>query len=118
MPAYYRPMSPKAVKNIHHILPSPSSINESQLHHFASLYPSVVLRAIKRKIRTRAKGKSDSEFDAAVSDFLDLDSFRYDTLPQKLREARNAGKGEKRDGGAGEQVIEMEDLKRLVRWKM
>ncbi|KAL9625791.1 MAG: hypothetical protein Q9160_000111 [Pyrenula sp. 1 TL-2023] len=107
-----------AVESIGHNPPSPSTITGSQLHHLAAIYPSVVSRVIEQKTKAKAKRKSDGEVDAAVSDFIDLDSFRYKKLPQKLREAREAGKGEKRDEKVGGERIETADIERLVRWKI
>ncbi|PWY81841.1 hypothetical protein BO70DRAFT_40600 [Aspergillus heteromorphus CBS 117.55] len=57
-----------------------------------------------------------AQIQAEVDEILDLDAFRYEVLPGRVRERERADYGE--EGGHGHGYLEKEELVKLVQWKM
>lgn len=79
--------------------PSPATITEQHLSHCFELYPAVVQRAYARQINP----KTGAEKKRAEA--VERDVWRYDELPEEV--------GGREDGG-----LTLQQLERLVLWKM
>lgn len=97
---------------------SPSKITSQTFTHLLSLYPRIIERAYRDKLRPssikkkNAKSKSGNdqnnnskEIDEKVREFLELDTWRYDVLPARVRERE-------------ERFLSKEEVEGLMGWKL
>lgn len=87
-------------------IPSPSAVSLSTFKHALDLYPSLIEKVYKSKLKDPKK----------VADALQRDKWRFEELPSmvtgiKISKARQSG--DVKEGGLTKEAVE-----RLVQWKM
>jgi hypothetical protein len=89
------------------IIPSPAGLTLSTINSALELYPSLVEKVYKAKLKDPKK----------VADALKRDEWRFEDLPSLVAEAR-VWKGSKGSADIKEGGLTKEAVERLVQWKM
>lgn len=85
----------------------PSKITPETFSHLLSLYPQTVERVYREKLLSSKKSKEEGGVDEKVHEFLELDAWRYDVLPGKLKQRK-----------AEEKFLTKEEVEGLMDWKL
>lgn len=115
----------------HHFNFSPSDILPSTFSHLLSLYPKTAQTVFETKLRAKSKKATEQDIKSQVNAFVELDNWRYETLPttlierwgvdaKGLRTAKRAKAAQdvSTQTSSGRMYLEKDELVRLMEWKL